>query len=170
MSPAPSAQLIPIWLTPDGESLLTLREIASYLGISYHTLYDRVVTHGDDCDLTYFPGNIPQQYCKRSGPKKARKKKEQRAAFTPGKDIDPVMARLFVLRLICKSRSEYLKRRCPSCRSFLLNEDLMLYWYLELMYDEDLIALYIKRQKIFVQEVDSGIRTRRKKPNPPHDV
>lgn len=152
MSGGVEAQRIAIWLTPDRESFLTLKELAAHFGISYGTFYFRVSQYfGIDCDLTYFPGPLPKSVHRKQGRRKAKEK--VRRPVSPAY-VDPFMARLFVLKLIRRTREDYRKTQCPQCKSFLLNEDGMLYWYLELMFDDDRIAKYMRRQVEFVEGID----------------
>lgn len=154
------AERISIWLTPDREEHLTKKELAAALGISYIAFYNRVVQYyGPDCDLTYYPGRLPKSCYKRPvrRPPPVRPQRKPSAV-----DVDPFIARLFILRFIKRTREDYRKNRSQPCRTFLLNIDGMLYWYLELMFTEDKIEEYIRKQADFVYEVDNQAASKRR--------
>ena len=158
MTNADKPLLIKIWLTPDEESSLTIVELAEMLGNKPNTQYDRVAKYGLDDDFTFYPGPIPMRMRKKylgSGEAKFMGVSNRGGSTV----IDPHMARLFVLKLIKRSKSAYLKNQCLKSRAFLLNEEDELYFFIELMFTDDVCRLYMKRLKQFVDDVDKAVST-----------
>lgn len=122
--------IIEIYLDPDHESAASEQEVADYIGVTIHTLRDRLKKLGPDHYLTYFPGSIPpkiRRFPKRGG-RDSKLEETKNIARTP---VDPYYARAIVLGLVRISQKHYKSARCKDSKDFLLNRGGMLEWYLE---------------------------------------
>lgn len=125
---------VSLWLYPDKESTVTLKTLAEYVGVSLQTLKERMVRLGPDHYLTYYPGNIPSRV-RRIGSKSAdggrnsllKEIKVDRLADS----MDHELAYDFVVKLIHFSKRDFALRNCEESKSFLLNKNQMLEWYIE---------------------------------------
>ena len=120
-----------IYLTPEIMSAASDKEVADYIGVSTQTIHDRMRTLGPDHYLTYFPGPIPGklrrfQKGKVLGSTLSLIKRERKIAL-----LDPILAKTLVFRLIKASQKYWKDHRCQESKSFLLNENGMLEWYME---------------------------------------
>ena len=144
------SKVINIWLFPDRESAASEQEVADYLGISVITFKDRVKRMGVDHYLTFFPGKIPSKIRRfpGAGGRNSRLssiKKEVRDT------VSSTDARSLVVALIKVSQRHYKTARCEESKSFLLNENKMLEWYLEAFPGINQRA-FVQRMKRWVSE------------------
>lgn len=124
------SRVIKIWLTPDEESEVSERDLALYLGISLDGLRVRLKTLGPDHYLTYFPGPIPSK-CRRLSRIAGSQSRLNEATITDRLQVTGATAKDVVLKLITISQKNFVRSGCESSKSFLLNENGMLEWYLE---------------------------------------
>lgn len=124
------SRIIEIYLDPDQESAASEQEVADYIGVTIHTLRDRLKKLGPDHYLTYFPGTIPTKL--RRFPRRGGKDSKLGAIKVVNREtVDPYYARSVVLGLVRISQKHYKASRCQDSKDFLLNKGGMLEWYLE---------------------------------------
>lgn len=132
--PGPDVELIDIWLSPGEEVSLSHQHLADAIGVSLQTFRQRLRNYGTDHYLTYYPGNIPSK-TRRMGTRKQPGGVQH--SLLPGikarriKCLDPQLATGLVVGLIKASQRDFLRHNCQDSRSFLLNENGMLRWYIE---------------------------------------
>lgn len=140
-----------IYFYPDEMSAASNREVADYIGVSCQTINDRMKTLGPDHYLTYFPGPIPGklrrfQKCKVMGSTLSLIKRERKIEL-----LDPILAKTLVFRLIKTSQKYWKDHRCQESKSFLLNENGMLEWYMEAYPGIDQTA-FLERMRKWVKD------------------
>ncbi len=140
-----------IYLTPETMSAAYDKEVADYIGVSTQTIHDRMRTLGPDHYLTYFPGPIPGklrrfQKGKVLGSTLSLIKRERKIDL-----LDPILAKTLVFRLIKASQKYWKDHRCQESKSFLLNENGMLEWYMEAYPGIDQTA-FLERMRKWVVE------------------
>ena len=134
MTPGPDVEMIDIWLSPGEEVSLSHQQMAAAIGVSLQTFRQRLRNYGVDHYLTYYPGNIPSK-TRRMGIRK--RPGGVKHSLLPGIkvrricDLDPQLATDLIVGLIKASQRDFLRHRCRDSRSFLLNENGMLLWYIE---------------------------------------
>lgn len=149
---------IAVWLSPQKESRLTHKELAEYLGIQLQTLQQRLREMGPDHYLTYFPGSIPAKVRRvgnrgPAGVARSTLSKIKVERIHPN-DLNLRTCVCFVTKLITRSKEDLEKWGCPTSRAFLMNENGMLAYYLELVPDVEL-ELWLARAKKMVEEIES---------------
>ena len=140
-----------IYLTPETMSAASDKEVADYIGVSTQTIHDRMRTLGPDHYLTYFPGPIPGklrrfQKGKVLGSTLSLIKRERKIDL-----LDPILAKTLVFRLIKTSQKYWKDHRCQESKSFLLNENGMLEWYMEAYPGIDQTA-FLERMRKWVKD------------------
>lgn len=138
-----------IYLYPDKESAASDKEVADYIGITVATFRDRLKNLGPDHYLTYFPGPIPSKVRRFACD---RNKSLLKTIVRDGRlTVDSNIAKLVIFKLIKMSQKSWKENRCEDSRSFLLNENGMLEWYMEAYPKIDHIA-FIERMRKWVSE------------------
>lgn len=132
--PGPDVELIDIWLSPGEEVSLSHQQLADAIGVSLQTFRQRIRNYGVDHYLTYYPGNIPSK-TRRMGTRKqpggVQHSRLSEIKTRRIKYLDPQLATDLVVGLIKASQRDFIKHNCQDSRSFLLNENGMLLWYIE---------------------------------------
>lgn len=143
---------IPIYINPETETLLTLKELAAFLTISVPTLKQRLRDLGEDHYLTYYFGPIPSKI-RRKGLRAVKRRnlfKGLSCDRIQPEDLNYRVCVAFITRLIEISKEHFLERRCRVSKAFLLNKSGMLKYYLELIPNID-VDKYIKEMESWVR-------------------
>ena len=146
--------LIKIFLTPRELSILFPKEIAAEIGVSAATFKARLATLGPDHYLTYYPGPIPPK-ARRLGKRATNGVNHSLLSTTRVERITNLeyqQALKFLEKLIILSKRDLARKNCQVSRAFLLNENLMLQWYLEPITTID-CKTFLERLKVWVLEV-----------------
>ena len=145
---------IKIFLTPQELSVLFPKEIAAEIGVSAATFKSRLVNFGPDHYLTYFPGPIPpktrrlgKRVTKNNNPSLLSTVRVERIT-----DLEYQQALKFLEKLVLLSKRDLVRKNCQVSRAFLLNENLMLQWYIEPITTID-CKMFLERLKVWVLEV-----------------
>ena len=104
-------------------------------------MVSRLRNYGPDHCLTYFPGNIPPKL-RRAGDRSYRKKPASKLKDVKCERLRPDQLQrpaimLLVGKLVERSKEDFKKTGCQSSRSFLLNENGMLEYYIELLFNDE---------------------------------